>query len=122
MENQVVVYVFGFIGLLLLVNLIISLIKLFRNRKRYQEVYSVQAEVDKKVRPYLGSLEKKFEQESESGESFSQYVVSLFKDKFSSRDPKMVEKAICKCCSQYEGAECKEDFCLEGSGISCSKS
>jgi len=121
MENEVVVYIFGFIGLLMLINIIISLVKLIGNRKRYKEVYTIQAEVDKKVRPYLGALEKKFESDEESGESFSGYVVELFRDKFANKDKKMVEKAICKCCNDYEGASCKEDFCLEGSGINCSK-
>ena len=121
MENQVVLFVFGFIALIMVINLTNSIIKLFSNRKRYQEVYHIQDEVDKKVRPYLSSLEKKFEHDEQSGEKFGTYVFGLFKDKIPASNEKMVEKAICKCCSDYEGATCKEDFCLEGSGISCSK-
>jgi len=121
MENKVVLYIFGFIALIMLINFIASLLKLFGNRKRYKEVYAVQDEVNKKVRPYLGSLEKKFEQDEESGDKFGHYVFELFKDKISSKNEKMVEKAICQCCSDYEGADCKEDFCLEGSGIACKK-
>jgi hypothetical protein len=121
MENGVVLSIFGFIALLIAINLLISIGKLFSNRKRYQEVYAIQDEVNKKVRPYLGSLEKKFEKDESSEETFGKYVFNLFKDKISSKNEKMVEKAICQCCSDYEGAECKEDFCLEGSGIECKK-
>jgi len=118
-ENPIILYIFGFIALIIVINLFKFLFDFFANRKRYQEAYAVHEEVNTKVRPYLTALEKKFEKDEEAGEKFGTYVFNLFRNKISSKNDQLVEKAICKCCSDYEGAECKEDFCLQGSGASC---
>jgi hypothetical protein len=63
-----------------------------------------------------------YEKSASKASTLSAFVFSVFKDKFSThieKDEKLVEEEICKCCSEYEGAECKESFCLEGSGLSC---
>ena len=73
------------------------------------------------VRPRLASLEKKFDSEKKEGEKFSNFVSNAFKDKFKNKNEKIVEKEICRCCNGYENADCKEDYCLAGSGASCSK-
>jgi hypothetical protein len=62
--------------------------------------------------------------EETDGISFSSYVLGVVKEKLSpliERDEKLVEEELFSTCSAYEGADCKENYCLEGSGISCSK-
>ena len=113
--------VFAIIAIVLLINLLKFISNFFSNKKRYTEVYDVRTEVNKVVRPRLSSLEKKFESEKKEGEKFGHFVTEAFKDKFKNKNEKLVEKEICRCCNGYENAECKEDYCLEGSGASCNK-
>ena len=113
--------VFAFIAIILVINLFKFISNFFSNRKRYKEVYDIRGEVNKIVRPRLTSMEKKFESEKEEGEKFSHFVTKNFKEQFKNKNEKIVEKEICRCCDGYENAECKEDYCLEGSGVSCSK-
>ncbi|MCH9740118.1 MAG: hypothetical protein K0U38_04655 [Epsilonproteobacteria bacterium] len=122
MESIIIKVIFGLIAIILVVNVIKFISDFFSNRKTYTQRAELRTEVNKKVKPYLGSLEKKFQNDENSGDKFGSYVFEMVKDKFPNRDEKLVEKEVCKCCSDYEGAECKEDFCLDGSGISCSKS
>ena len=82
----------------------------------------VRADIEEQVRPHLTSLEGMYEKSTSTASTLGAFVFSVFKDKFSShieKDEKLVEEEICKCCSEYEGAECKESFCLESSGLSC---
>jgi hypothetical protein len=113
--------VFAFIIIVLVINMLKFISNFFSNRKRYTEVYAVRSEVNKVVRPRLASLEKKFDSEKKEGEKFSNFVSNAFKDKFKNKNEKIVEKEICRCCNGYENADCKEDYCLAGSGASCSK-
>ncbi len=119
--NLVIKIIFALIIFIIFINMIKFIINFFSNRRRYEEVYDVRQEVYKEVRPHLSSLEKKFENEAKEGEKFNKYVYETFKDKFSDKNEKIVEKEICKCCDGYENAECKEDYCLAGSGASCNK-
>ena len=114
MENQIVLIVFGVIALIIVANIFKFVMDFFSNRKRYQEVYAIHSEVNKQVRPRLSALEQKFNNDKDSGDHFGKYVFGILKDNFKGKDEKLVEKSICKCCSEYAGAECKEDFCLEG--------
>jgi hypothetical protein len=113
-DKNIIILVFGLIAFILFINILKFIFNFFSNRKRYVEAYDIRKEVDTKIRPRLGSLEQKFQKESESGEEFGKYVYGLFKDDFKDKNQKIVEKEICKCCNAYESAECKEDFCLEG--------
>jgi len=119
--HLIIKVVFAFIAVVLVINMLKFILNFFSNRKRYTEVYGVRTEVDKVVRPRLSALEKKFESEKKEGEKFGQFVTEVFKDKFKGKNPKIVEKEICRCCDGYENANCKEDYCLEGSGASCTK-
>ena len=122
MEAHIIIkVVFAFIAIILVINIFKFIANFFSNRKRYTEVYDVRTEVNKIVRPRLNSLEKKFESEKREGEKFGHFVTEAFKDKFKSKNEKIVEKEICRCCNGYENADCKEDYCLEGSGVSCTK-
>ena len=121
MDDKIILIVFALLGVILVLNVFKFIIDFFSNRREYVEVREVRNEVNQKVKPYLSSLEKKFEQDKESGDKFGAYVYKLVKDKFSSKNEKLVEREVCRCCSEYEKAECKEDFCLEGAGISCNK-
>jgi Na+-translocating ferredoxin:NAD+ oxidoreductase RnfG subunit len=121
MENNIIVLVvFGLIAVILLVNMIQFITNFFRNRKDYTQREEVVIEINKSIKPNLISLEKKYENANTDGK-FGSYVYELFKDKFKGKNEKFVERAICKCCSDYEGADCKEDFCLTESGIKCDK-
>lgn len=113
--------VFAFIIIVLVINILKFIMNFFSNQKRYTEIYDVRKEVNSEVRPYLGSLEKKFENEKKDGDKFGSYVFGLFKDKFADKNEKIVEKEICRCCDGYDNADCKEDYCLATSGASCSK-
>ena len=121
MDNQVILIIFALLGVILLLNTFKFIIDFFSNRREYLEIHEVRSEVNQKVKPYLSSLEIKFKHDEESGDKFGTYVYDLVKDKFSSKNEKLVEREVCRCCSDYEKAECKEDFCLEGAGISCNK-
>jgi len=113
--------VFAFIAVVLVINILKFILDFFSNRKRYTEVYDVRTEVNRVVRPRLSALEKKFESEKKEGEKFGQFVTEAFKEKFKGKNEKIVEKEICRCCNGYENADCKEDYCLEGSGANCTK-
>ncbi len=122
MEKEIVLYiVLGFFGLIFISKFVQSIFNFFSGKRKYEESMSLNNTVNSKVKPYLISLEKKFENDPNSGKHFDEYVHELVKDKFSINDEKRVAKAVKKCCSDYTNAECKEDFCLEGSGISCKK-
>ena len=122
MEKEIVLYVvLGFFGLIFIAKFIQSILNFFSGKRKYEESISLSNTVNSKVKPYLISLEKKFENDPNSGKHFDEYVHELVKDKFSNSDEKRVEKVVKKCCADYQNAECKEDFCLEGSGISCKK-
>ena len=121
MDDKIILTVFALLGVILILNVFKFIIDFFSNRREYVEIREVRNEVNQKVKPYLSSLEKKFEHDEESGDKFGVYVYNLVKDKFPNKDEKLVEREVCRCCSEYEKAECKEDFCLEGAGISCNK-
>ena len=122
MEKEIILYgVLGFFALIFILKFTQAIVNFFSSKKKYKDNKSLQQTVNTKVKPYLLSLEKKFENDPDSGDSFGNYVHELVKNKFSTSDEKRVEKAVAKCCSDYSSAECKEDYCLEGSGISCNK-
>jgi len=122
MEKEMILYaVLGFFAVIFMAKFVHAMINFFLGKRKYEESKSVQLVVNTKVKPYLLSLEKKFENDPNSGDNFGNYVHELVKDKFPIKDETRVKKAVTKCCAEYAGAECKEDFCLEGSGISCKK-
>ena len=122
MEKEIILYaVLGFFVLIFIAKFLQSIVNFFSGKKKYEESKSLHHTVNTKVKPYLLSLEKKFENDPNSGNDFSSYVHELVKDKFPNKDENRVEKIINQCCYDYAGSECKEDFCLEGSGISCKK-
>jgi len=114
MGQTIIIGVFTLIALILLINILKFISNFFSNKKRYSEIYDVMVDVNSKIRPRLASLEQKFEHDEESGDKFGKYVYGLYKDEFKGKNEKIVEKEICKCCSGYENAECKEDYCLDG--------
>ncbi|SFV64558.1 hypothetical protein MNB_SV-12-1152 [hydrothermal vent metagenome] len=120
-NNTVVLVIFGLIAFILLVNIVQFIANFFRNRKDYSQRAEVYTEINRSIKPNLISLEKKYENDANADGKFGNYVYELFKDKFKGKNEKFVQKAVCKCCSDYEGADCKEDFCLDGSGVSCDK-
>lgn len=130
MDNTILIVIFAIIGLIILVNIFYVIKNMFTRSKGNVEAPNplrdeLRMEINKKVRPHLNSLEGMYEKSEVEDTKFSTYVHGLFKDTFSSyavRDAKLVEDEICKCCGDYEGADCKEEYCLEGSGISCGKS
>jgi len=128
MGNIVVIIVFMLIGVVLFFNVIKVVINIFTSSKVVEPLSPLQGEireeVNAKVRPHLHSLEAMHQNSEESDKKFGTFVFGLFKDNFSNyveKDEKLVEAEICKCCSEYEGSECKEEFCLDGSGIACNK-
>jgi len=122
MEKEIILYgILGFFALIFISKFVQSILNFFSSKKKYEDSKSLHNTVNAKVKPYLLSLEKKFENDPNSGKHFDEYVHELVKDKFGTQNEKSVEKAIKKCCADYTGADCKEDFCLEGSGISCKK-
>lgn len=128
MDNMVVIVVFILIGVVLFFNVIKVIINIFTSSKPLEKVSPLQGEmreeINEKVRPHLHSLEAMYKNSDESDKKFGAFVFGLFKDKFSNyveKDEKLLESEICKCCSEYEGSECKEEFCLDGSGIACNK-
>ena len=128
MGNTVVIVVFILIAVVLFFNVIKVIINIFTSSSPIEEVNplrdEMRDEVNEKVRPHLHSLEAMHKNGDESDKKFGTFVFGLFKDKFSNyveKDEQLLESEICKCCSEYEGSECKEEFCLDGSGISCNK-
>ena len=130
MDNTIL-YIFGaIVGVILFLNIIKIFINIFtRPKVKKEEVNPLQKEIREEVneivKPNLTSLEGMYEKSNSDASSFASFVFSVVKDKFSKyleKDEALVESEICKCCSDYEGAECKESFCLEGSGISCPNS
>ena len=130
MDNIIVLYVIGgIVGVVLFLNIIKIFVNIFTRPKAKKEELNplqkeIREEVNDIVKPNLTSLEGMYEKSNSGASSFSSFVFSVVKDKFSKyleKDEALVESEICKCCSDYEGAECKESFCLEGSGISCPK-
>ncbi len=126
--DNIVLYIIGaIIGVILFLNIIKIFINIFTRPKVKKEEPNplqeeIREEVNEIVKPHLTSLEGMYEKSNSDASSFSSFVFSVVKDKFSKyldKDEALVESEICKCCSDYEGAECKESFCLEGSGISC---
>ena len=130
MANTIMLIVFALIGIVLLINVFTVFTNIFGGDKRSPaEVEEdnlfheeLRSEINDNVKPHLNSLEGMYNK-SETGDiTFSAYVLDKVKEKltpFLEKDEKLVEEEVCKCCSDYEGAECKENFCLEGSGISC---
>ena len=127
MDNTILYIIGAIVGFLLFLNIVKIFINIFtRPKVKKEEIDPLQKEirdeVNEVVKPHLTSLEGMYEKSNADASSFSSFVFSVVKDKFSKyleKDEALVESEICKCCSDYEGAECKESFCLEGSGISC---
>ena len=127
MDNTILYIIGAIVGVILFLNIIKVFINIFtRPKAKKEEVNPLQQqirdEVNEVVKPNLTSLEGMYEKSNSDASSFSSFVFSVVKDKFSNyleKDEALVESEICKCCGDYEGAECKESFCLEGSGISC---
>ena len=119
-QEEISIFIFIFITFILFLNIIKLIINFFSNQKVYKKVAEIREEVNTKVRPHLNSLEKKF-QEDEKEDNFGKYVFRIFKDKLEEKNEKILEKEICRCCKEYEKADCKEDYCLEASGVSCKK-
>jgi len=130
MDNKVIVIALGLFGIILLFNVVKIFMNIFSSSESSVAevvvdplVDEVRGEVSKEVKPHLHALEAMYKNGDNSG-GFGSFVFGLFKDKFSTyveKNEKLVEDEICKCCGEYEGAECKEEFCLEGIGIDCQK-
>jgi len=128
MDNKVIYVSVIIIAVILFLNLIKVFINIFTTPKAKEKPNplrdELRAEIDKSIKPHLTSLEGIYEKSHSGKSSFSSFVLSTFKDKFSrysEKDEKLLESEVTKCCSDYESAECKESFCLESSGISCPK-
>jgi hypothetical protein len=128
MDNIIVIGVFVLIGVVLFFNVIKIIVNIFSTSKPIETSNplrdEMRGEINDKVRPHLHSLEAMHQKSDDSEKKFGTFVFGLFKDKFSDyveKDEKLLESEICKCCSEYEGADCKEEFCLDGSGVSCNK-
>lgn len=131
MANSVMLVIFSLIGLVLLVNIFKVFTNIFgaSKVKKMKEDNplrdEIRSEINEKIKPHLNSLEGMYEKSENDFENFSTYVFDKAKVKLAplmEKDEKLVEEEICKCCGDYDSAECKENFCLEGSGISCEKS
>jgi hypothetical protein len=82
----------------------------------------IRSEINEKIKPHLNSLEGMYEKSGTEDKTFSAYVLDKVKEKLApliEKDEKLVEEEVGKCCGDYESADCKENFCLDGSGISC---
>ena len=128
--NSLVLYIlFSIIFIVFFLNIIKVFINIFSRPKKIIKEENplrvkIRSDIDTQLRPHLRSLDSMYEKSGSSASTLGSFVFSVFKEKFSShieKDEKMVEEEICKCCSEYEGAECKESYCLEGSGLSCPK-
>jgi len=130
MDNILLIVVVGFFSILFLLNIfkiLSNIFTKFKDNSEAKENFSeaLKEEVNNSVRPHLNSMKGMYEKREEEDMSFSSFVFSSFKDKLGNyveKSEKMVETEICECCSEYENADCKEAYCLEGSGISCPKS
>ena len=133
MDKMMVLYIIGgIVGVILFLNIIKIFMNIFTKSQAKKEELNplqneIREEVNQIVKPNLTSLEGMYEKskEDKDSSSFATFVFSAVKDKFSKyleKNEALVESEICKCCEDYEGAECKESFCLEGSGISCPNS
>ena len=128
MDNLIIYIIGTIVGVIILLNIIKIFINIFTRPKVKKEELDplqkeIREEVNEVVKPHLTSLEGMYEKSNSDASSFASFVFSVVKDKFSKyleKDEALVESEICKCCGDYEGAECKESFCLESSGISCS--
>ena len=134
MDKTIILIVFSLIGLVLLVNIFNVFTNIFgsSNSNSVEEFEEddnplrdeIRSEINDQIKPHLNSLEGMYEKSGSEEKSFSAYVFNKVKEKLApliEKDKKLVEDEICKCCSDYEGADCKENFCLDGSGISCEK-
>ncbi len=136
MANNIMLVVFALIGLILLVNILKILTNIFGNSnasvvEEEEDIEEenplrdeIRSEINEKIKPHLNSLEGMYEKSENDAKSFSAYVFDKVKEKLApiiEKDEKLVEEEVCKCCGDYEGAECKENFCLDGTGISCDK-
>ncbi len=119
-SREIIILIFGFIFLIMVANIFKVIINFFSNRRRYEEIYEIRRDVNSRVRPHLNSLERKFTSE-DGDEKFDKYVFGVFRDRFKGRSENIVKREISRCCSEYESADCKEDYCLAGSGVSCKK-
>ena len=127
MDNIMLYIIAAIVGVILFLNIIKIFINIFTRPKVKKSEENplqkeIREEVNEVVKPHLTSLEGMYEKSNSDASSFSSFVFSTVKDKFPKyleKDEALVESEICKCCGDYEGAECKESFCLEGSGISC---
>lgn len=127
MDNIILYIIAGIVGIILFLNIIKIFVNIFTRPKVIKSEENplqkeIREEVKEIVKPHLTSLEGMYEKSNSDASSFASFVFSVVKDKFSKyleKDEALVESEICKCCGDYEGAECKESFCLEGSGISC---
>jgi len=117
-----------FFGILLFLNLIKVFINIFSKpkvisvEKEDPLLSEIRLDIKEQVQPHLTSLEGMYKKSDLKAPTLAAFVFSVFKDKFSShieKNEKLVEEEICKCCSEYESSECKESFCLEGTGLSC---
>jgi len=122
--------IIAFFGILLFINLIKVFINIFSRQKivpmKEEDPFrsEVRSDIEEQVRPHLTSLEGMHAKSTSKASTLATFVFSVFKNKFAThieKDEKLVEEEIDKCCSEYERAECKESFCLEGSGLSCPK-
>lgn len=127
--NQLIIYiVFSLIAMVFLLNIFKVFLNIFKvpNPQKNEDpmVAEVRSQIEKEVKPHLTSLEGMYEKRESEQKSLTSFVFSVVKNKFSAymdKNEKLVEEEISKCCSEYENAECKESYCLEGSGISCAK-
>ncbi len=128
--DNIIIYMSGaVVGVVISLNIIKIFINIFtRPKPKVEKEESnplqkeIEDEVNEIVKPNLTSLEGMYKKSNSDASSFANFVFSVVKDKFSKyleKDEALVESEICKCCGDYEGAECKESFCLEGSGLSC---
>jgi len=131
--KTIILYIIlAILGVILFLNFIKIFVNIFKRPKMTKAMQEanilrdeLRGEIDEKVRPHLTSLEGMYEKSGSKEGSFAGFVLSIFKDKFSTyteKNEKLLENEISKCCDDYEGAECRESFCLEGAGISCPKS
>jgi hypothetical protein len=130
MANNIMLVVFSLIGLILLVNIFKVFTNIFGgSNSKVEEVEEenplrdeIRSEINEKIKPHLNSLEGMYEKSGTEDKTFSAYVLDKVREKLApliEKDEKLVEEEVCKCCGDYEGADCKENFCLDGSGISC---
>ena len=127
-SSMVLYIIIAFFTILLFINLVKVFMNIFSRQQSISMTKEnpfrseVRSDIEEQVRPHLTSLEGMYKKSTSTASTLGAFVFSVFKDKFSShieKDEKLVEEEICKCCSEYEGAECKESFCLESSGLSC---